>query len=429
MEACYQNRSPEDAEISCINSVIGNGYNCTTRRDEDWKKYLLEVGKAFDPEVNMISSREAAVYPELAVRIRAHILINTYKGDYHTDSFEIERLSKRIGEGCERVFFWGSSADIEQYRKFSREQVIPDDRQLSGIKLGTATFLDETEVYGDGYWELGRTGSITADVRATCPNITELMRILRENDSVQNFHTIVCMPRNRVSSNGVRGGAAIHRMQTRTIKSWFWGFAPWYVMQGGTIECLDYRELYPHPENILRVLKSRTPPLSFLLEREANYARALVDANISKSELKILTVSAENAQKYVDTPHWHSISCSDRSLQKFNPAIFRFDVTKPGLPLASALEVSEDNNPACQIFYLPLLPQMTEVQAWLSARKYILSALVPPKVCSDPWVGQWIRPNTNFEITVPHYAQNRQLNTAEKTIVDYMRTFIANRDA
>ncbi|UZK53923.1 hypothetical protein NEH16_06930 [Streptomyces drozdowiczii] len=182
--------------------------------------------------------------PLLAVRLRRSVLMRCYNGDYHTDVFDEARLAGRIADGWERVLFWGPEDQVSRVAELFHAPGCPPGSVLDGLSLGTHTSLPGEELYGRGHVEVARTGSTQGDsAGATEAILWDLGRILAGARKGEVLHTLSCVPRNRRSAHGVPGGAAIHRLHTRAVGSRHWGVAPFYVMVGGSLELLDYREV------------------------------------------------------------------------------------------------------------------------------------------------------------------------------------------
>ena len=145
--------------------VLGARVQTTGTRSTAWRQFLGET----DWASQCITPEEAACNAPLACRLRAAILQRTYQNDYHTDSADIVRLARAVGEHKERILFWGEPGLIAVARDWFARGENPDDATLNALGFGTASTLDAAEMYGPGYAELSRTGSVCSNIPASAP--------------------------------------------------------------------------------------------------------------------------------------------------------------------------------------------------------------------------------------------------------------------
>jgi hypothetical protein len=410
-------------------SILARIINPFKDRLQYWQEIVAQL--EFDSKTQYISPEETKQAPLVTLKARLHTLLRVYQNDYHTDAFDFERLAKGISNGRERISFWGDEHSINSLKDWMQRQYQPTDFELDELNLGTATLLDVQHEYGDGYAEMCRTANACSAVPATGPILCDLMCLL--NDPPEHFaryHTLLSFPRNRTSTIDIRGGAAIHRLHVREIESSFWGIAPWYVMQGGYLEVLDYRELYRYPCDTVRGF-GEVLDLYCSSEAEAIYLSGLMTLNLGDERL-VPKVHVEGARAEARIS-WCVQSCSSIPLIPYNPVRILPDSTGPFDTLQDAVVYGESQGGACLVVYLPLdRLELVAYQNWLRQRGYRLTGMVPPKYISvtdtfeactqthTPCYGVWARPRPGMQLATPYYFKYAAHTPIENSIIRYL---------
>jgi hypothetical protein len=386
----------------------------------------------FDPERNQIGPAESRTNPEVALTARVNVLAATYRGDYHTDSFDIARLANQVRAGTEAIWFWGGEDEIRTLRRLLRSGT-PDD--VPDLELGTVTVLDAQEEFGPGYGELCRSGSTDRTCGAKAPIISRTLGFLDGSEAWlrARYHTLELTSRVRRSEPGVRGGEAIHRIHCRYARSRFWGYAPFYLMQRGVLEQLEYRESNRDPDDVRKALRASNG-WSFADPDEASFAAALVRLNYG-FDVPAATVPARPRASD------HAVSVVMPKTPELVPANhgtvvplgYGHATPVEPLPASAAVEQVVDSGVCCAVVWVPLEdPGGVGFQAWLSSLGFTLTAVVPPKhtgPASDgvgrrdrvPAFGIWSRPRPGLPIVPPYYADQATDLADEDVVLRYLR--------
>jgi len=396
-----------------VSGIVGEPLLPTAVQRRWWGERMSALD--FDPAVNFIAPERARANPLVAIRARLAVLLATYRDDYHTDSFDLERLCRRVEDEEEAIAFWGEPAAVARLGGWlDSASAVPDDSELARLELGTATSIDVGERFGPGHRELCRGGSVCRTVSSIGATLSSLLRFFAA-DAHDDFHTIVSTVRNRRSEPDVAGGAAIHRLYTREIKSSFWGFAPWYVMQGGVLELLDYREIYRDGDAVHAAIL-RGGPISLCDEDEANLVESLLELNLRPSALRPAVELGEATGSA--TSGWRLEVGEGDDLIAFNQVGVQ-PAPEDGLPLVELLNTPLARAAACVVARLPLSAAHGADQALLRDHGFRLSAMSPPKgVRREPFVGFWSRPRSGLGVAEPYYFGSSLLDSAEERLVE-----------
>ncbi len=397
-----------------MTGVIGQSLRSTAAQKSWWHERLAALD--FDPQSNFITPIAARANPRTAIRARLAILLATYRDDYHTDSFDIARLCRRVEQGEEAIAFWGDPTSIDRLRRWLDPQSPdPSDDQLAELELGTATLLDAAAEIGAGHRELCRGGSTSRTVPAMGAIISSLLQPQAVVEGRNGFHTVISVVRNRRSQPGVAGGAAVHRLYTRELKSSFWGFAPWYVMQGGALELLDYREIYSDSDAVRSAILA-TQELHVADSDEATFVTDLLELNLGASTPAPAVVSSAAAQ--AETAAWQLTGHPHDELIAYNH-ITVIPVSEDGVTLEELLALTSARNAACVAARLPLSVDYIHSQLQLAKYGFRLTAISPPKSIGPESVfhGFWSRPRRGLDLAEPYYVNSRLLDPAERRIV------------
>jgi hypothetical protein len=403
--------------------TIGTRIQSASARKAAWKEALLNL----DVERVCITPEEAWGNPTLACRLRAAILQRTYRNDYHTDTRDIPRLARAVREHKERVLFWGDPSAISEVRKWFANGAAPSDAELNALDFGTASTLNMEDVYGPGYAEFSRTGSMCSSIAAAGPILADIRHLLQgDSEQFTAQHTFVALPRNRRTTAEVRGGAAVHRLHVRLIASAFWGLAPWYLMQGGVIEVLDYREIYRDPD-LIADLNSRPGEIWVDSDDSAAFIGNLLALNFGE-EVRSAMIPRMAGKGSGAVTSWQLCHTGPPHLQSFCPAIIR-PADTGSTELATLIGQASDA--AATAVFVPLDQQgRASVQHWLSCNGFQLSAIVPAKPAAggrSPVLAMWCRPKPGISCAEPYYFSHRT-SGIEQEILKHLRSIYAGEN-
>ncbi len=380
----------------------------------------------FEPVRNTLSPDETSRNPMVALQLRLNILTRTYRGDYHTDSFDMARLERQIRSGDEAIWFWGHGDDITRAR-----DLLNGGSSRPDLPLGTVTVLSAEAEYGLGYGELCRSGSQTSyPARAAIMN-----RVLRYHHGYERwlhrrYHTLSLVPRNRPTTALVRGGEAIHRIHSRYVQSRFWGFAPWYVMQGGVLEQLDNRHCNRDPGDVIRGIEE-SDVWHFVEPEHAEFAEALCRLNFG---IAPRTAWSRVGNELPDAcAALHLPASSD--LFRYNHGMVLVG-GEGGMPLKTALDEIQRLALCCAVVRLPLDDdELLPLQCYLTERGFRFISIVPPirtwierqdriiSVSGRPF-GLWCKPRVDLEVIQPFYRDLPGRLRDERIVLHYLRTHL-----
>ncbi|WUS99729.1 hypothetical protein OHA46_24970 [Streptomyces sp. NBC_00708] len=360
--------------------------------------------------------------PLLAVRLRRSILMRCYNGDYHTDVFDEERLAGRIADGSERVLFWGPADQVSRTAELFHAPGCPPAEVLDGLSLGTHTSLPGEELYGRGHVEVARTGSTQGDSAGAADAILwDLGRVLAGARRGEELHTISCVPRNRRSAHGVPGGAAIHRLHTRAVGSRHWGVAPFYVMAGGSLEVLDYREL-SFEETYVRQGFDTCGTVHVSDTMSASLAADLCELNGFDVDIRTTETGPLGRRDAVaPAPPGDA----------HGPRVTHMDLDAPERTLA---EAAADRGEACTVAVCNLNDARSlPLQAALVRDGFRLTYISPPKLVpspeghrSIPLRGGFCRIRTDAPLAAPYYLERGPLSDTERKLAAQYRDLLGS---
>jgi hypothetical protein len=374
---------------------LGKPLESTAARAERWRALLAPFAREL-PRA-MLSAEVARADPAVAVRARLRVLLEVYDGDYHTDAHDVARLAEDVEQGREHIFFWGAPAAVAQLRRLlGGAALVGAPSEDAALDLGTATLIDVSAIFGAGVLELTRTGSTSRSMGALAPNLTLLTDLFDQAPHAPQplAHTVIATPRNRNSDAALRGGAAIQRMHARDLRSAFLGLAPWYEMQRGQIEVLDYRELYRDPSAVRRLIHAAAAP--WLADPvDAAYARALIRLTFEDAPQGRDAAAAGPAS-------FHIHGAPDAARARHQPLFIA-----PGgdLALERAIATAQRRDPACIVVRLPLSRASGAAQRALAAAGFLFSALEAPRpqAGARTWIGQWCHVRPGAKLAAPYY--------------------------
>ncbi|QKG18646.1 hypothetical protein [Actinomadura verrucosospora] len=387
--------------------------------------------RPFDPSAMFIGPDETRRSPARSVRLRLSVLLRTYRGDYHTDSFELDRLVEQIRQGDEHIWFWGAPDQVAAARA---ELGRPADAPLPDLALGTVTVLSAEHEFGPGHGELCRSGSMDRTVGAVAAILHRMVGYHSGEDRGvhDRYHTLLLAARNRATVPSVRGGEAVQHIHCAHVRSRYWGIAPFYVMQGGVLECTELRESYRDPDDLRRALPA-TEPWWFADPDDAAFATALTRLNLGiavgtraasppgRCSRTLSTLIAPRNADLVPTNH--------ATVRTARPDEKGDDV----LPFPDAVEAAESLGACTVAVQLPLDdPGRAADQALLAERGYVLTAVSPPKrswqtvagvrseIATGP-AGLWCRIRPGLTLVTPHYLERTGLGQEEAAVLDQLR--------
>jgi len=386
------------------------------------------AARAFDARVMLIEPAESRLYPERALRLRLSVLMRTYGDDYHTDSFDLARLTAQVRDGDEAIWFWGSPTEIERARAQLR---LPPGAPAADLPIGTVTVLSAETEFGPGHGELCRSGSMDRSTGAVAAILHRMAGYHSGADAPvhDRYHTLLLAARNRASAPSIRGGEAVQHIHCHYVQSRFWGLVPFYVMRGGVIECTELRESNRDPDDVRSALAAPVPWL-FADPRDGEYARALCRLNFG-TPASIATLAVKRVSpvptRLLMPPHPSLFPANHATVKPATTAA-------PGLAgFPEAVRQAEDSGVCCVAVHLRLDdPQQVNNQAWLAGRGYVLTAVSPPKrtwqlrggqreLISAAAIGIWCRARPDLPVVAPYYLQHDGADEAERAVLSHLR--------
>lgn len=400
-------------------------------------KLQLDSFNNFNPNYNYVPPIEAKSFPEKAMKARLSILKSVYHNDYHTDSFEVDRIIERIQRGNELIWFWGSKKEVDKLLSYFYSD---KNNLLPNFALGTVTAINVGEEFGKGAAELCRSGSTDFFITGKPPIIHRTLGYLlnNETDLHNQYHTLCLVPRTRKSEIGIRGGEAVKIIHTKFLRSRFWGYAPWYVMQGGVLEMLEYREINRDVKDVIKAIKS--DELWYVVNsEEAEYVKALclINFNISPEiSGDIFEIDSKNVMGSL-------LSVKDKSIKAFNHETIICDSNVNPITNFKQLIFKEllsnlmENVCSCKVIRLNLLNKThTAIQRDIRKLGFKLTMISPPKRswCIDgnglssevyiPPYGFWCLPNKALTIAPPYYINFSVVGKLESDILSYLKKIL-----
>jgi hypothetical protein len=384
----------------------------------------------FDEARHFVSASEVQRFPEVGVKTRLSILLRTYKDDYHTDSFDTQRLIQRIEAGTEAIYFWGAATETDRLR----ELLAGDSTDhLPELELGTSTTISVEEEYGPGYGENCRNGSVDRTVGAKASFAKILHGYISDpgNTLYRRYHTIVGSARTRASTAEVRGGEAIHRISTRYLHGRMWGYSPFYVMQGGVLELTESIEINRDFEDVLNGLQN-SPAWYILSSSEAAFTTALCEMNFGHRP----DIRSEGPASPAEPWRYRLLMPADTSLLATNHVALRRTYEQSGMPLSTAIAKAEKTGTCCIAVQVDLTDSAAlDIQAMLAKQGFVLSAVLPPKrtwmveggqrrdiTCAA--TGIWVRMRPDLPVAPPYYANEKGYTEAEASVLGYLRSVL-----
>jgi len=407
-------------------AILGKKIWNSKERMVEWE-YLMEQYH-FDSLKHLIQSSVSKLTPKSALLLRIQILLYTYNGDYHTDAFDMKRLVNAVESNFEKIFFWGADKDIERAKLIlgSSQENVEEQLLIANPILGTATLLESSKAKNGQLYELTRTGSISKSIHSTIANIKELIELFKEESTKKyNNQIVFSTPRNRTSNLEIRGGAAIQRQHVRELNSTFWGWAPWYTMQGDFLEILDYREIYKKPEHFIKWL-NHLSTLYFYDADNVEFTLKMFRLNLSDNckipDCKIQPIKDLN--NYL----WESTKVKSKSLIPFNPIFISKAINeKEGFPLESLIEDAALANPACTCVELNLQDKNNVIiQEYLIKQKWVFVGLrfYPSLNDYDQFEvkGSWVKIRKGSKLAKPYYLNMKGFNEEEEILLIHLRS-------
>ncbi|MFC9965650.1 hypothetical protein ACFVH4_15585 [Nocardia ignorata] len=397
------------------------------------RKTLLS--RSFDAATMFIDPEESRRFPERSVQLRLSVLLRTYSGDYHTDSFALDRLVEQIRRGDEHIWFWGAPDQVSLARtelRRDREAGMPD------LALGTVTVLSAEHEFGPGHGELCRSGSMDHSVGAVAAILHRMVGYHSGADREvhERYHTLLLAARNRVTATPVRGGEAVQHIHCTHVQSRFWGIVPFYVMQGGVLECTELRESNRDPDEVGEAL-SAGGTWWFANQNDATFAESLTRLNFATAiDARLDPRCAEPS----DTGSLLIVPPTAELVPTNHATVRAARAGEEGAHLWSfpdAVREAESRGCCTVAAHLPLGdPARTPDQAWLARRGYTLTAISPPKRSSQVVAGTrqetisgptgiWCAVRRDLNTVAPHYLQRTDLDPDETAVLEQLRGRLA----
>jgi hypothetical protein len=351
------------------------------------------LGSSLTPD-SFISAEESARAPMIAAYARRNILTEVYGRDIHGDVIDIDAVAQRVSSRRERIFFWGEPSSVAALRAaFSTARYGSIDLSAIGHEAGTATLALASDFFGDGAWELSRTGSTSAKADATPAHIAMLHEYLERDCGPE---IVFAITRTEARHASVPGGIAIHRLHVRALRSIFLGVWPsWLELLPGEMQLYDFRAIFRDPEAVLERVR-RAPTPVFASADAAEFANAVIAlSNIGVPQAKVWRQGHGGG----------GLKFTARCVRGFGDwvkqRIYISSKAHGGCPL-DAMPSEHWDGSSCITVRMPLVAESVSVQDWLERKGFRFCALDPPR---DPasWFGYWCRPCAKMNFSPPYY--------------------------
>lgn len=410
-------------------SLEGHIFCYPSLDDPTYGRHLSETYRAFMHHPDAAREVPPSVSRELgrhAVIARLKILTQVYAGEYHTDSHDIDRLAEKLERYDEFIWFWGAVDAVDPLLHVTRTSEIPDE-----LALGTVSVINSSDDFGPGMGELCRSGSMS-DI-GLLPYAVKRIHdyVSGEHRSLANrFHTLCAVPRVRAATQAIRGGKSVNTIHRKYIRSRFWGFAPWYVMQGGILECLEYREVSRRIGDVRDGVVAH-PDAYFFDPDDAVFVRSLMRLNLPDITLDTHVTYGESD----DAVRLRQRNHVPVSLREYNHLAFgplSGQTTRSGGLSLDEIE-PQRLSCACTVIIIDLGdPAHVGLQAALARRGYRLMSIQPPRrthigegkaiqQLSTPAIGYWVKPGEKHPIAPPYYSHMSSGNVDEQRVLDHLR--------
>lgn len=344
-------------------------------RAERWQS--VAGNERFDPAVNLIPPKVTVLTPAATYQLRQFVLALAYQTALPTG---LDAGSAAIAEDTERVFFWGDAKAVSLTRSLLARRPGEAELREAAKFLGTATMAARTGQGSAPAWELTRTGNAAPCRHQAAPALVHMCRTyLAEHGRSSSIYMTA---RNCWASSDVTSGIAIHRINQHALRSMFLGFAPWYVLEAGHIEILDYREIRPVAGTYGEL---RAP----VIQSDA----------LSPAELSFVNAILSQVRSGCAMKHSGAQACSPIRMTHQKAA-------------ASA---------RCPI---DLLTAATAAE--LRAAGFGLAA-IELELPARSWICAWCRPDPGHRLTLPYYASLHAYATHEASVVKYLATDLRER--
>lgn len=397
-------------------------------------------------DCNIIYPCFTALSPLSSATLRINILQTVYKGQYYTDSYDMQNIEARIRNHNEFIWFWGPEEVV------SKAKILLESNALhmgdTPLKLGTVSLINAASEFNKGTGELCRSGSFDSSFGAKYSSLKRVIDYLDNHNSYlhRSFHTLCFVPRARRTSKTVRGGEAVNKLHKEYIRSHLWGFAPWYVMQDSKLELLEYKEINRDFADVIQAVKN-TEAVYIAEEEASRFVHSLFLGNTNHAPPILNTVpAAYSTQKLPTEFSYYTIETLDPKIKKFNHKLVVVDLKENfqnGIhtedPVISPFAVNDsciDKNQtsACMVYKVNIEhPASLEIQLALKNKGYRLLMITPPK---ETWIydnfgnlvnldipcyGFWNKTNTAYPMEYPFYFYADKMDALTDSIITYVK--------
>lgn len=398
--------------------------------DEAYLAYLTKNFEKFayaETYAREVMPNQSKTFPEKAVQARLRILQRVYRGEYFTDSHDVPRLADQVRREREFIWFWGKPESIAGLLSPIK------DVHPSEMQLGTVSVIDSSNEFGDGFGEICRSGSMSS-VSILPYAIKRILDYLKGAipTLTSSFHTLVLVPRVRPASGSISGGKSVNTLHRKYIRSRFWGFAPWYVMQGGFLECLEYREVNRSTRDLAAGITA-FPYVHIGTQQEADFVQALFSLNFPDMPVRVIVTEKAGKQS---PSRFKQKSAPPFALLPYNHVTFEvlMDTSSEQALTLEQLEPIRSGQ-ACTVVNVDLSNQRSvPLQNQLRQAGYRLTCIRPARIIESNTecdkgkkfctYGSWAKPNPRLILAEPFYIGERVGSATEKIILRYLQSLV-----
>lgn len=313
------------------------------------------------------------------------MLLGCYGKNYPGQSIEVEANLSHIHDGTQKSVLWA----------------LNKEEWLSG-KVGTSSMVDAAEEFGEGFAEMGKSGSLGTK-GAKAGYIRFLREWREENPDLKCFDALLttvrnCGSRSDMDSKEIKSGVGIRVIFLKYLQFEQWGVAPWYLMpsaEGGSYEVLDLLTKFRSPSDVQRSLDLY--PVHFRNSEDLQFFQQCLALN---NYYRPVGTGSEKSD--ILESSWKILSGGSR--QELNP--LKIVPSKQGLPFEDAYSRIEEIDAASKVIYLPLTAQALPYQDILNHEGWTLTAFIPGKTAgtsSVPFSGMWMKLSSQQPLVTPAY--------------------------
>ena len=337
--------------------------------------------------------------------ILSKILLTCYGEDYPGVSIEQQSNIQGIVNHYQQTCFWAIT-----------------EEDWEGKELGTSSMIKAKEEFGEGFAEMGKSGSIGSN--GSKNGYREFINLWESNpEYLTQFDSLVTTVRNCPERLGkehvVKSGTGIRVIFLKYLHFQQWGIAPWYLMpdeSDGSYEVLDLLFKYREEEEVKKFIQENELYIASEGGKEILDQFMKFNLNISP---KYAESENENNADLGLKKNWKILSSSHKTDK--NPVKMVCDPSQGGEgdSFPDKFQELTSIEGAMHSIYLPLDEDTRALQQFLEEKGWILTGFVPSKIC---FKGMWSKLNrTDRPMIRPAY-----LDAPDELSPDWYKQFVSS---